>query len=103
MEISSAAASQNIERLVQSGLVERAEDPEDRRVRQVALTDKGREFVKASLEQRFNWVEELITGLEDEDRNVVLRALPILMDAERRLSGERAPDGNKNPAPTTLS
>ncbi len=42
MQVSPAGASQMIERLVQSGLVQRIESRDDRRVRQVHLTEQGR-------------------------------------------------------------
>jgi DNA-binding MarR family transcriptional regulator len=101
MEITSAAASQIIERLVQSGLVERTEDQEDRRVRHVNLTEKGCLAVKAAMDLRFQWVEELAHNLSNEERQVVLKALPILMEAERKIPGvfER----NKSEQSTTLT
>jgi DNA-binding MarR family transcriptional regulator len=45
--ISNAAASQMVDRLVQMGLVERTEKPDDRRVKQLTLTVKGRTLVEA--------------------------------------------------------
>jgi len=41
LDVSSAAASQMLERLVQQDLIQRTEDPDDRRVKQIVLTDKG--------------------------------------------------------------
>ena len=46
MEITAAAASQTVEKLVQSGLLERTEDPNDRRARQVTLSQKGRGLIE---------------------------------------------------------
>src|SRR5512137_2432058 len=43
--VTSSAASQMLERLVQQGLILRSEDPGDRRMKQVALTDRGEEFL----------------------------------------------------------
>ena len=43
MDISAAAASQLVDKLVQAGLLERTEDPHDRRAKQVALSPKGRD------------------------------------------------------------
>ena len=40
MGVTPAAASQMIERLVQQGLLERSEDPHDRRAKKIALTVK---------------------------------------------------------------
>src|SRR5450756_2667144 len=52
--ISSAAASQMLERLVQMGLILRSEDPHDRRVKQIVLTGKGTEMLHGSWQARQN-------------------------------------------------
>src|SRR3972149_11846607 len=44
-DISNAAASQLVEKLVHAGYLERAEDPSDRRAKVLNLTDKGWPFV----------------------------------------------------------
>jgi DNA-binding MarR family transcriptional regulator len=103
MEISSAAASQIVERLVQSGLVERMEDPQDRRVPHITLTEKGCCAIKTGMDRLFHWVEELAESLTDEERQVVLKALPILMEAERRIPRDAAFERNKRAESTTLT
>ena len=59
MQVSPAGASQMVERLVQQGLVHRVESRGDRRVRQVHLTEAGRQMVETSIAARQKWVEEL--------------------------------------------
>ena len=49
-ETTSAAASQLIERLVQSGYLERAEDPNDRRSRLLTLSPRGRNWSRRASE-----------------------------------------------------
>src|SRR5512145_2651122 len=56
LEITSAAASQLVDKLVQSGLLDRAEDPNDRRAKQVTLSVKGRDLIESSIQERFRWV-----------------------------------------------
>lgn len=85
----SAAASQLVERLVQGGLVERTLDPDDRRARQIALTAKGRSLVLRGIEQRHRWVDELVSGLTAAEKTQVGKALPILLEAEKRLAGSK--------------
>ena len=46
MNVSPGAASQMVDRLEKLEMVERVADPEDRRVRKVAVLDKGEEFVQ---------------------------------------------------------
>jgi DNA-binding MarR family transcriptional regulator len=85
METTSAAASQLIDRLVHDGLLERSESPDDRRVRKISLTEKGRALVENGIRRRNRWVDDLAAALAEEERAAVLKALPILMAAEKKL------------------
>lgn len=81
MEITAAAASQMVDKLVQAGLLERAEDPQDRRVKQVTLSAKGRRLIEKSIEERFRWLDSIIHGLSSQERATVGEALDILTRA----------------------
>ena len=85
MEITTAAASQTVEKLVQSGLLERAEDPTDRRAKQVTLSPKGRDLIERSLAERFRWVDDLEKRLSREDRIKVVEVLNILSEATKNV------------------
>ncbi len=85
-DVSSAAASQLVDRLVQSGFVVRQESPDDRRVRMIALDERGRALVAQGIEERYRWVDELVQELPAERRAAILEALPALMEAEKKLS-----------------
>ena len=78
MQVSPAGASQMVERLVQQGLVQRSETPDDRRVRLVHLTEAGRRVVDESIRARQGWVERLLASLTDEQRAAIGQALPVL-------------------------
>src|SRR5512144_160780 len=65
-EITPAAASQLVDKIVQSGLIHREEDPHDRRAKSLNLTDKGRELILRSIEERYRWVEPMIGKLTAE-------------------------------------
>ena len=56
--ISNAAASQMVDRLVQMGLLERAEKTGDRRVKQLTLTRRAAPWLKKGLKPG-RWMEEL--------------------------------------------
>ncbi len=56
--ITNAAASQSIDRLVNLGLIERTEDPMDRRAKQLVLTRKGQALVEKGIKARCQWIEE---------------------------------------------
>ena len=85
MDISAPAASQLVDRLVQHGLVERTEDPNDRRAKQLALTPKGRELIETGLTARTRWVDELVRSLKPEDYDQVAATLSKLTEAVREL------------------
>ncbi len=85
LAVTSPAASQMVERLVQQGLLERNEDPIDRRAKQIALSPAGRELIQDSIEARVRWMAELTTVLSPEDQTTIAAALDTLTNAARQL------------------
>ncbi len=83
--ITTAAASQMLERLVQQELVDRSEDPHDRRVKQVALTARGHQVLHESIRARQSWLEELSSVLTPEEQDQVVAALQILIERANQL------------------
>jgi DNA-binding MarR family transcriptional regulator len=90
MDISTAAASQLVDRLVVSGLVEREEDPHDRRAKQIALSPKGEALIAASIEERLRWVEQLVLTLSPEEQQEVSESLQMLIEAAGRAEAQSA-------------
>src|SRR5690348_5627506 len=84
-EITPAAASQLVDKLVQSGFVQRVEDPHDRRAKLLNLTDKGRELIQQGIQDRYRWVDELSTKLTAEERSQISEALNIMTRAVQDL------------------
>ena len=78
MNMSNAAASQLVEKLVQSELVERSEDPVDRRAKQLKLAAKGRELIDTGIEKRLLWVDKLIEALAPQEQEKVAEAMLIV-------------------------
>jgi len=89
--VTNAAASQMLERLVQQSLILRKEDPEDRRVKQVVLTDKGREILQESIAARQVWLENLAQTLSEAEREQITAALEVLIDKASQLEGNPIP------------
>jgi DNA-binding MarR family transcriptional regulator len=87
-EITPAAASQLVDKLVQSGLIQRVEDPNDRRAKQLSLTDKGREFIQRGIEERYRWVDQLSDRLTAEERAKISEALDLMARAGQELDVE---------------
>ena len=82
--VTNAAASQAVDRLVQLGLIERTEDPEDRRAKRLALTQKGRALVEKGVRARSQWIESLTDALTPEQQNVIVSALTLLTEVSRK-------------------
>jgi DNA-binding MarR family transcriptional regulator len=87
--ISNAASSQLVDKLVGYGLIDRKEDVHDRRVRQITLTQQGRELIRAGMTAWRAWMEDLTTTLSKEDQAAITAALKLLTEASRRLEDER--------------
>jgi DNA-binding MarR family transcriptional regulator len=77
--VTSAAASQMLERLVQNGLVERREDPDDRRAKRIVLTEEGHRLVRASMQARQRWFAALADRLSLSERELAAEALRTLV------------------------
>ena len=85
--VSSAAASQMVDRLVQAQLVDRVESQEDRRVRTVALSARGRHLIERRIRSRYRWVDRLVGELGEDLKASMRKVLPALIEAEKRLPG----------------
>jgi len=85
MGVTNAAASQAVDRLVQLDLIERTEDPEDRRAKRLALTKKGRTLIEKGIEARSKWVEGLTDALTPEQQNMIISSLILLTEASRKM------------------
>ncbi len=84
-EITPAAASQLVDKLVRSGFIVREEDPKDRRAKLLNLTEKGRELIQQGHEERYRWVYELGRKLSAEERASVSEALTIMTRAAQEM------------------
>ena len=87
-EITPAAASQLVDKLVQNGFIKREEDPQDRRAKLLNLTDKGQDLIQRGIEERYRWVNELGERLTADERVKVTEALNIMTRAAQELEAE---------------
>lgn len=83
--VTRAAASQMIDRLVQLDLLQRSENPLDRRNKSLALTANGRALIGESIEARRRWMQDLTAALPPDQRAAIIEALTVLTQAARRL------------------
>jgi len=87
-DITNAAASQLVDKLVQNGLIQREEDPHDRRAKLLNLTEKGKELINQATERRYRWVEDVAQKLSAQEREQVNEALNIMTRAAQELEAE---------------
>src|ERR1044072_9733592 len=77
--VSVPSMSRAVDALVQKKLVTRLEDPEDRRVRRVAITAKGKQFVDTLLVVRQAGLESFAESLSAAQRRKLDAAIDSLM------------------------
>ncbi len=89
MQVSPAAASQMVERMVREDLVQRVETPSDRRTRQVHLTEHGRQVVEATIQAREAWVGGLVESLSPEQRMNLVTLMGTMIQKTQELDSQR--------------
>lgn len=83
--ITSAAASQLLDRLVQQELISRSEDQNDRRLKQIVLTVKGAQTLQGMILARQKWLEGLAPLMSPAEKETVTAALTILLEKANQL------------------
>jgi len=89
LDVSAAAASQMVERLVQNGLVERTEDPNNRRAKHLTLTPKGRDLIETGMATRHIWVDAVVERLSQDECRQVEKGLDILARYLQQIQDEK--------------
>lgn len=88
MGVTSAAASQLLERLVQQGLAVRSEDPQDRRTKRVTLTEAGEKILQEMIAARQEWFSHLAQRFNVEEQTQIATALQLLIQKAEQLEQE---------------
>jgi DNA-binding MarR family transcriptional regulator len=92
--VTSAAASQMLERLVKQGLILRSVDPNDRRVKQIFLTDKGLQVLRESIRSGQGWLYDLAETMSAPEKEAMTAALRLLIDKAGQLGQPADPVSN---------
>jgi DNA-binding MarR family transcriptional regulator len=79
--LSVSAVTQVANRLESLGLIQRTETLSDRRVKPLALTDRGRELLDLRNQVRVERADTAMRRISLEDQTAILQALTILRDA----------------------
>jgi DNA-binding MarR family transcriptional regulator len=80
LRLSPAATSHLVDKLVQAGLVARAEDPDDRRSRRLAITPVGRGLVDRINSERTREVSAVLARISPQLRRQLADALVRVID-----------------------
>jgi DNA-binding MarR family transcriptional regulator len=91
--ITSAAASQMLETLVQEELVRRTEDPNDRRAKQIVITEKGRRLLQESIRARQGWSGRLVDSFSVQEQAQITAALRLLIERLKGIDPEKPAGG----------
>jgi DNA-binding MarR family transcriptional regulator len=78
-----------VEKLVQAGYLDRAEDPSDRRAKLLTLSTKGEKLVQQGTEERYRWMDDLTSKLSVEEQKKVVEALNILTKAAQTMDAKK--------------
>ena len=74
------AVSQMLDRLVDEGLIQRTEDPNDRRSKQIVLTDKGMDTLNEGIKARQASLLEMADKLTDSEKEQIASAFQIVLE-----------------------
>jgi DNA-binding MarR family transcriptional regulator len=88
-DVTAAAASQLVDKLVQAGYIERTEDPSDRRAKMLCLSENGSKLVDDGIQERYRWMDELASHMNPEEQAKVAEALDILTRAAQKLEEKK--------------
>lgn len=83
--VTSAATSQMLDRLLGQELIVRLEDPDDRRVKQIILTEKGCHVLEEGLQARQGWLIDLADRLTESEKEQVAAALELMISKAKQI------------------
>ena len=80
LNVTTAAMTGTVDRLVRDGYVKRASDPKDRRIVRISLTGKGSRTVREITERRRGMILHIFGKVSERDRADYLRVLTNIRD-----------------------
>ncbi len=73
--LTSSSMTAAVDRLESQGLVERRNDPDDRRTRVVSLTTKGQKLIERAFKQHSQDMEQIMSPLNEQERTTLIGLL----------------------------
>lgn len=89
MKVSLPAMSRAVDGLYERGLVGRYEDPIDRRMKRICLTESGRAVTGTLNEARLIGMQAFLTSLSEEESQALGRALDLILAARPEIAALR--------------
>lgn len=90
--LSVASAGRNIDAMHRVGMVERLESPDDRRVKLVSLTDKGRRIAEQHLDEKRRALREFADRVPETQAAALTQAFrPVLTSTSLKPSSHELP------------
>src|SRR5271166_1448256 len=91
MKVSLPAMSRAIDGLYDRGFVDRQEDPLDRRMKRVRLTESGRAITSSLNEARLSAMQDFLVSLSDEEAKALGHALELILAGRGDITDLRPP------------
>lgn len=85
LDVHPSNATRTAEKLVQTGLIQRQEDPEDRRFARLTLSPEGRRLVEGVIQRRRQAIEEVLTKVPADRLTPLAEAFSEFADAAERV------------------
>ncbi len=84
MHLATSTMTRIVDNLVRDGYVERAQDPQDRRVVQVALTEKGENLFAFIMQLYHDYHRKIVDNIPAGELHKVVESLKLLIEAVNR-------------------
>jgi DNA-binding MarR family transcriptional regulator len=94
--VTKAAVSQMVDRLVESGLISREEDPIDRRSKLICLSETGESLVQKAFLTRRKWVPNLVTSLTETQQEQASQIFEIVNEKLKQIQEGLDPEVSRN-------
>ena len=84
MHLATSTMTRIVDNLVRDGYVERAQDPQDRRVVQVALTEKGEQLFQFIVQIYHEYHRKIVENIPTAELHKVVESLKLLIEAVKK-------------------
>ncbi len=85
LNVDKAMSARELKKLIQKGYVKKEADKNDTRAYKLSLTDQGRRIIPEIHRELSIWNNAITSGLEEEEKEELLRMLDVVLQEARRL------------------